>query len=225
MSTAITSASTYLRAFSASSDIKAAAGNYQYKTTTKITISIISVLTLGIAYGILKLMEKLVNPCQKKIDQFCINAPTIQDKLSDAVLRGEDKVMVRLADGQEITFEQHDDPETKQSVVIISDGKHSGEVAGTLEEICVKLENDFTSAPGYYRINQRYQRVVDKQTATNTLEAQKDAIPGFNEFAMDSANGAEAKAKRVAAANHKFNQHYPAPDPDARNPRIRFQTE
>lgn len=226
MSTAITSASTYLRAFSANSDIKDAVGGCQHTTSQKLARIIISVLTLGLGYGVLKLMD--ANTSRNNIEQFCDCAPRIHNELSDAVLRNESSVTINFSEEQKITFSQILNVTTGKIMVMIFDGTHHGTVEGSLESICSKLENDFYSYPGCYRIDGKEHKSLSERKAAKTgLENVENSIPSYDEFENICSDSQEAKAKRLAAANHKFNQYYPgpAPDPDARNHRTQFQTE
>ncbi|EGM6571852.1 effector protein steA, partial [Salmonella enterica] len=69
----INSAKTYARAFTANTQLHEAAGNYENKLATKIAKGIVGVLTLGIGYGIIRLIENYCN-VRDKINDYCANA-------------------------------------------------------------------------------------------------------------------------------------------------------
>lgn len=157
-----TSTATYARAFNADSDISSAAGQYENTPTTKIAKGIIAILTFGIGYGIIRLIEKF-GRVDKKIEEFCINAPFIHEKLSDAVINNQVTAEVELTDNRKIIFEQYFCQKMMCDRVRIYEGEHEEFINGTLEDICVKFEKDFEYAPSIYRVSENYKTLFEKK--------------------------------------------------------------
>ncbi|VEA55403.1 effector protein steA [Salmonella enterica subsp. enterica] len=119
--------------------------NYQQK----IMKGILYVLTAGLAYGFTRVIEHYCN-VTPKVAEFCANAGNIHNHLADAVRDGLFTIDVELSDGRMLTFEQLSLIAEGKPIVRISDGKHTVEVEGTFEEICMRLEEGFFEAPAYY---------------------------------------------------------------------------
>jgi hypothetical protein len=91
---------TYSRAFSATNNLPKAAGNYNNSKAAIAAKVIFGVLTLGIGYGIILLIEKYTrsNP---KIEAFCAHVQTIKSALSDACAKKRSSITVSLNYGIE----------------------------------------------------------------------------------------------------------------------------
>ncbi|ECG8588499.1 hypothetical protein FNI11_01740 [Salmonella enterica subsp. salamae] len=150
----ITSAGTYARAFSAETNLHHAAGDYENTLITKITKGIVGVLTLGVGYGIIWLVENCYN-VKPKIDEFCANAGSIHAKLAHLVaLQSVDDIAeIKLTDGRILTLREFTSYPSGERRVKISDGEHQEEITTTFEEICIKLEKEFREAPALYNLN------------------------------------------------------------------------
>lgn len=203
------SSSTFARAFSVSTtNMRDAVGNYENSTSSKIAKGFIGILTLGIGYGVIRLIEEFAN-IKPKIDDYCANAQGIYDALSTAVAKAHDRVTVKLINGREITFTEKNNMEAGgERNVVIFDGMHTEVIKGTLQDICLKWEKEFDDAPGYYHISEDQKNLAEKIASENALKNSKDAIPSFEEFCITAENGAEAKAARVDAANTRWQDHY-----------------
>ncbi|EJH2657625.1 hypothetical protein NDG35_000741 [Salmonella enterica] len=153
----ITSAATYARAFKAESNLHHAAGNYENKLATKFAKGVVGVLTLGIGYGIFRLIEDCRN-VKPKVAEFCANAEKIHAELAVQVaLQSIDTaVEVWLNDGRLLTLQEFTSWPSGERHVSISDGEHTEEIVGTLQEICAKLEKDFEMMPGLYDLSKDY---------------------------------------------------------------------
>ncbi|PXX50929.1 hypothetical protein SAMN05660489_06350 [Pseudomonas sp. LAMO17WK12:I10] len=195
----ITSLQSYARSFNAdaNSDIKGAAGNYENSVAAKLAKGIVGVLTLGIGYGIIRLIEEFSN-VRPKIHEFCANAPGIHDALASAIINKENTVQATLIDGRKITFTEHRDDQTEKYTVIISDGAHEQEVKGSLMEICLKLEADFLAAPGYYGFSGEEDHITlaEKMASAN----EDDTTLQIWDF--------DGKDEYYAAVNEKFEKEY-----------------
>lgn len=99
-------------------------------------------LTAGLAYGFTRVIEHYCN-VTPKVAEFCANAGNIHNHLADAVRDGLFTIDVELSDGRMLTFEQLSLIAEGKPIVRISDGKHTVEVEGTFEEICMRLEEGF----------------------------------------------------------------------------------
>lgn len=137
-----TSVSTYARALSGNKLPHVAAGDYENKLSTKIMKGILWVLTAGLAYGFTRVIEHYCN-VTPKVEEFCANAGHIHNHLADAVCDGLYTIDVELPDGRRLTFEQLSLMAGREPIVRISDGKHTVEVEGSFEEICMRLEEGF----------------------------------------------------------------------------------
>ncbi|ENV4243027.1 hypothetical protein ACFJ96_003795 [Salmonella enterica] len=80
----INSAKTYARAFTANTQLHEAAGNYENKLATKIAKGIVGALTLGIGYGIIRLIENYCN-VRDKINDYCANAENIHNEHTEEI--------------------------------------------------------------------------------------------------------------------------------------------
>ncbi|MFM5540450.1 hypothetical protein ACET8U_22735 [Aeromonas veronii] len=159
-----TSVNTYARAFSAHERISDAAGNYKNTMPTKIAKIVIGVLTIGIGYGIMHLIEKLSSR-DPKVREFCQNAVNIHTDLSEAVALGRSSASVNLPSGQIICFEETKEMKAgkMEPVVKISFGEHDVNVAGTMKDIVKRIEGDFNSAPGIYHLENGYLSLANKE--------------------------------------------------------------
>lgn len=142
-----TSLNTYARAFQAPDNLAHAAGNYDNSIMTKVAKCAISVLTLGLGYGILHLVERLsnVNP---KINEFCYNANAIANELSTAIEDGKDHITVTLDNGQQITIQQDDCNLLLRS----QDGQTQTLNEMDLTKLYHKIVHDIQNNPGIYGI-------------------------------------------------------------------------
>lgn len=164
-----TSVNTYKRAFSANENIKDAAESYKNKTPTQIAKIVIGILTLGIGYGIMCLVEKLTIR-DPKVREFCDNAIKIHDDLSTAVVNFLDEAKVNLGNNCEsITFKEGKD-DNGHPVVTISHGKHEAKIEGSLESIVRKIESDFEKSRGVYNLKNGYTPLDKKKEELNIKE-------------------------------------------------------
>ncbi|EBA3345232.1 effector protein steA, partial [Salmonella enterica] len=91
----INSAQTYARAFTANTQLHEAAGNYENKLATKIAKGIVGVLTLGIGYGLIRLIENCYN-VRNKINDYCANAENIYNGIAVAIATGNNVAEIKL---------------------------------------------------------------------------------------------------------------------------------
>lgn len=152
----INSAQTYARAFTADTRLHEAAGNYENKFSTKLAKGIVGVLTLGIGYGIIRLIENCCN-VRNKIDDYCANAENIHNGLAAAIVTQNTTAEIKLRDNRILTLEQMPEGYDTAPSVRISDGEHTEIIPGTFKDICIKLGRDFESAPGLYHLSNDYQ--------------------------------------------------------------------
>ncbi|EDT3575072.1 hypothetical protein U8296_002804 [Salmonella enterica] len=152
----INSAKTYARAFTANTQLHEAAGNYENKLATKIAKGIVGALTLGIGYGIIRLIENYCN-VRDKINDYCANAENIHNGIAVAIVTGNNVAEIKLQDNRILTLEQINHEHVSESSVRISDGEHTEEIPGTFSDICMKLGQEFNNAPGLYNISSQYQ--------------------------------------------------------------------
>ncbi|HCC0888461.1 TPA: hypothetical protein M4K80_001957 [Salmonella enterica] len=151
----VTSASTYARAFKAETNLCHAAGNYENKWATKLAKGLVGLLTLGIGYGIIRLIEYYHNVVPK-IEEYRANAETIYNRLARAVVTGEQGVRVKFDETRFLQLEQVFDEDSHDPYVRISDRQHVEFVKGTFEDILIKLSADFEAAPGIYDVSDNY---------------------------------------------------------------------
>ena len=142
-----TSLNTYYRAFQAPDNLAFAAGNYDNSTMAKFAKCAIGVLTFGLGYGILYLIEHYsnVNP---KIQQFCHNAKVIKNELSQAIEDGKDNITVTLDNGQQLTIQQ----DGCNLLLRSQDGQTQMFNEMNLEKLYNKIANDMQANPGIYGI-------------------------------------------------------------------------
>ncbi|EBI5624859.1 hypothetical protein DUG02_08975 [Salmonella enterica] len=152
----INSAQTYARAFTANTQLHEAAGNYENKLATKIAKGIVGVLTLGIGYGLIRLIENCYN-VRNKINDYCANAENIYNGIAVAIATGNNVAEIKLKDNTVLTLMQIDHGHISESFVRISDGQYTEEIPGTFNDICMKLGQEFNNAPGLYNISSQYQ--------------------------------------------------------------------
>lgn len=157
----ITSVGTYARAFKAESNLHHAAGNYENTLATKFAKGIVGVFTLGIGYGIFRLIEDCRN-VRPKVAEFCANAEKIYAALAIRVaLQSVDKtVEVWLNDGRLLTLDEFTAWPSDERHVRISDGEHTEEFVGTFHDICAKLEKDFEMMPGLYGLSEHHRTLA-----------------------------------------------------------------
>ncbi|EAA6040921.1 effector protein steA [Salmonella enterica subsp. diarizonae] len=155
----LTSAGTYARAFKAETNLPQAAGNYENKLATKFAKGMVGVFTLGIGYGIFRLIEHYCN-VRPKVAEFCANAEGIHANLMAASALQKKTVECNLKSGGQLRLEEISVGPNGESVVRISDDNHTDEVPGTFKEICVKLEQEFETAPGLYALSERYKTLA-----------------------------------------------------------------
>lgn len=157
----ITSAGTYARAFRSEANLHHAAGNYTNTLATKFAKGIVGVLTLGIGYGIFRLIEDCRN-VRPKVAEFCANAEKIHAALAVqvALQSFDDNVEIWLNDGRLLTLQEFTAWPSGEKHVKISDGKHTEEIVGTFQDICAKLENEFEMTPGLYNLSGHYRTLA-----------------------------------------------------------------
>lgn len=157
----VTSAGTYARAFKAEDKLHYAAGNYKNTLATKFAKGIVGVLTLGIGYGIFRLIEECRN-VRPKVAEFCANAEKIHAALAVhvALQSLDDAVGVYLSDGRLLTLQELTSWPSGEKYVQISDGIYTEEIVGTFQGICAKLEKEFDMVPALYDLSGRY-RTLD----------------------------------------------------------------
>nr|QVB74094.1 type III secretion system effector SteA [Salmonella enterica subsp. enterica serovar Anatum]QYK35353.1 type III secretion system effector SteA [Salmonella enterica subsp. enterica] len=199
-----TSVSTYARALSGNKLPHVAAGDYENKLSTKI----VWVLTAGLAYGFTRVIEHYCN-VTPKVAEFCANAGNIHNHLADAVRDGLFTIDVELSDGRMLTFEQLSLIAEGKPIVRISDGKHTVEVEGTFEEICMRLEEGFFEAPAYYDydIDEKYKTVRERMAAYNALPQALGAIPCLEYYIARASNMQEAKAQWAADIKARYHNY------------------
>lgn len=202
-----TSVSTYARALSGNKLPHVAAGDYENKLSTKILKGILYVLTAGLAYGFTRVIEHYCN-VTPKVAEFCANAGNIHNHLADAVRDGLFTIDVELSDGRMLTFEQLSLIAEGKPIVRISDGKHTVEVEGTFEEICMRLEEGFFEAPAYYDydIDEKY-KTVRERMAPNALPQALGAIPCLEYYIARASNMQEAKAQWAADIKARYHNY------------------
>lgn len=142
-----TSLNTYARAFQAPDNLAHAAGNYDNSIMTKFAKCAIGVLTLGLGYGILYLVERLsnVNP---KINEFCYNANAIAHELSAAIEDAKDHITVTLDNGQQITIQQ----DGCNLLLRSQDGQTQTLNEMDLTKLYHKIVHDIQTNPGIYGV-------------------------------------------------------------------------
>lgn len=142
-----TSLNTYFRAFQASDNLAYAAGNYDNSMMTKFAKCAVGVLTLGLGYGILYLVERYAN-VNPKIHEFCYNAKAIADELSVAIENGKDHITVTLDNGQEITIQQDG------CNLLLRSQDEQTQILNEMDlaKLYHKIIDDIESNPGIYRI-------------------------------------------------------------------------
>ncbi|HAK5454972.1 TPA: effector protein steA [Salmonella enterica] len=203
-----TSVSTYARALSGNKLPHVATGDYENKLSTKIMKGILYVLTAGLAYGFTRVIEHYCN-VTPKVAEFCANAGNIHNHLADAVRDGLFTIDVELSDGRMLTFEQLSLIAGGKPIVRISDGKHTVEVEGTFEEICMRLEEGFFEAPAYYNydIDEKYKTVRERIAAYNALPQALGAIPSMKYYTDRANNMDEAEAQRAADIKARYHNY------------------
>lgn len=203
-----TSVSTYARALSGNNLPHVAAGYYENKLSTKILKGVLWVLTAGLAYGFTRVIEHYCN-VTPKVDEFCANAGTIHNHLADAVCDGLHAIDVELSDGRRLTFEQLSLIAGGKPIVRISDGKHTVEVEGSFEDICMRLEEGFFEAPAYYNydIDEKYKTVRERIAAYNALPQALGAIPSMKYYTDRANNMDEAEAQRAADIKARYHNY------------------
>ncbi|ECF6594707.1 hypothetical protein FOM45_23325 [Salmonella enterica] len=157
----VTSAGTYARAFKAETNLHHAAGNYENTLTTKFAKGIVGVFTLGIGYGLFRLIEDYRN-VRPKVAEFCANAEKIHANLAVQVALQSlgTFVEVYLNDGRLLTLHEFTSWPSGERHVSISDGEHTEEIVGTFHDICAKLEKDFEMMPGLYDLSDHYRTLT-----------------------------------------------------------------
>ncbi|AID24904.1 hypothetical protein [Salmonella bongori] len=151
----ITSASTYSRVFAAESKLYHAAGNYENKLGTKLAKGIVGALTLGIGYGLIRLIEHYHNVLPK-MEEYRANAENIYHSLARTLVTEEQVVRVTLADKRVLKLEQVVNKDDNESYVRISEGKHVEVIKGNFKDILIRLSREFESAPGIYDVSNDY---------------------------------------------------------------------
>jgi len=142
-----TSLKTYERAFTADEGIKNAAGNYENKVLTKIAKAFIGVITLGIGYGVIRLIEERV-VTRPKISEFCDNAKLIYRAL---VENEGAKCRVVMTNGEAIILSEEHDTNGNATVKIKNDNGDSTTLPGkSFASIIANLEKDSEDNFGYY---------------------------------------------------------------------------
>ncbi|HAK5800035.1 TPA: effector protein steA [Salmonella enterica] len=176
-----TSVSTYARALSGNKLPHVAAGDYENKLSTKIMKGILYVLTAGLAYGFTRVIEHYCN-VTPKVAEFCANAGTIHNHLTDAV---------------------------REPIVRISDGEHTVEVKGSFEDICMRLEEGFFEAPAYYHydIDEKYKTVRERIAEYNALPQALGAIPSLEHYIARASDMQEAKVQWAADIKDRYHNY------------------
>ncbi len=194
-----TSFNTYARAFTATKNIKDAAGNYENTTGTKIAKTLVGILTLGIGYGVMRLIEEFafVKP---KVHEFCDNACRIFNALEDSKNEGKSRISVETVDGNIITLEK-----TGEGVTITdANGNSSTCKDETFQSIKEKIEKDFVENPGFYStkfvlaekavdISTKNQPVVEQ----STYRASQENISSLREKMADFIKDKMATDDRI----------------------------
>ena len=186
----VTSVNTYARALNSQENNAQAAGEYKNSIGTIIAKGVVGILTLGIGYGIIRLIEEVAK-VRPKIHEFCHNAEDIHKKLANAHLNDEKLVNVELKDRRVITFRESD------KGTYISDGDNNEILLnGKFSDICLRLESDFVACPGYYAISGNYQALSEMRNATagdNLSPADLENESGVGECAVDCSTSENDK--------------------------------
>ncbi|ECC8923125.1 hypothetical protein DUQ00_09240 [Salmonella bongori] len=156
----MTSAGTYARVLKAETNLSHAAGNYENKLATKLAKGIVGVFTLGIGYGIIRLVEHYCN-VRPKVAEYCANAEGIHASLMAASALHKKSVECHLQSGGILRLEEIAAGPDGEPAVRISDNHHTEEVPGTFRELCLKLEQEFETAPALYALGEGYQTLAD----------------------------------------------------------------
>ncbi|WP_079968023.1 type III secretion system effector SteA [Salmonella enterica] len=203
-----TSVSTYAGALSGNKLPHVAAGDYENKLSTKILKGVLWVLTAGLAYGFTRVIEHCCN-VTPKVAEFLANAGNIHNHLADAVRDGLFTIDVELSDGRRLTFEQLSLIAGGEPIVRISDGKHTVEVEGAFEDICMRLEKGFFEAPAYYGydIDEKYKTVRERIAEYNALPQALGAIPSLEHYIARASDMPEAKAQRAADIKSRYHNY------------------
>ncbi|ECV9921761.1 YcjX family protein [Salmonella enterica subsp. enterica] len=154
-------------------------------------------------------MRLALTQLMQKVDEFCANAGTIHNHLADAVCDGLYTIDVELSDGRRLTFEQLSLIAGGKPIVRISDGKHTVEVEGSFEDICMRLEEGFFEAPAYYNydIDEKYKTVRERIAAYNALPQALGAIPSMKYYTDRANNMDEAEAQRAADIKARYHNY------------------
>ncbi|WGL99613.1 hypothetical protein QE177_07040 [Arsenophonus sp. aPb] len=142
-----TSLNTYARAFQATDNLAYAAGNYDTSMMSKFAKCAVGILTLGLGYGVIYLVERYAN-VNPKIHEFCYNAKAIADELSVAMENIKDHITVTLDNGQEITIQQ----DGCNVLLRSQDGQTQILNEMDFAKLYHKIVDDIESNPGIYRI-------------------------------------------------------------------------
>ncbi|VVE84441.1 hypothetical protein [Pandoraea sputorum] len=174
------SGNTFFRAFSVvsapgESDLAQAAGNYENTRCTKVVKGLVGMLTLGIGYGILYIVEDSCNVVPK-IEEFREAAVKLYRAIEASPLQrgGRAQVSVRTRDDREIKF-----CETERGVDIEDADGHVSELRGlTLARIREKLALDFAVNLGAYA---RYGKPEARESAEarRPRSADSGVVPGI----------------------------------------------
>lgn len=149
----MTSAGTYARVLKAETNLSHAAGNYENKLATKLAKGIVGVFTLGIGYGIIRLVEHYCN-VRPKVAEYCANAEGIHASLMAASALHKKSVECHLQSGGILRLEEIAAGPDGEPAVRISDNHHTEVVPGTFREFCLKLEQEFEAAPALYALGE-----------------------------------------------------------------------
>ncbi|EHD03091.1 Putative cytoplasmic protein [Salmonella enterica subsp. enterica serovar Wandsworth str. A4-580] len=121
-----------------------------------------------------------------------------------------------------LTFEQLSLIAEGKPIVRISDGKHTVEVEGTFEEICMRLEEGFFETPAYYNytflkrqrtiiynysIDKDHKTVRERIAAYNALPQALGAIPSLEHYIARASNMQEAEAQRAADIKERYRNY------------------
>ncbi|ECG1192050.1 hypothetical protein FPE49_000609 [Salmonella bongori] len=156
----MTSAGTYARVLKAEMNLSHAAGNYENKLATKLAKGIVGVLTLGVGFGIIRLVEHYCN-VRPKVAEYCANAEGIHASLMTASALHKKSVECHLQSGGILRLEEIAAGPDGEPAVRISDNHHTEVVPGTFRELCLKLEQEFETAPALYALGEGYQTLAD----------------------------------------------------------------
>lgn len=127
---------------SRASDLAQAAGNYENTIGTKIAMGVVALLTIGIGYGIIRLIEHCCN-VHPKIDEFREAAVKLRAAIQRASEQqgGNAEVSISTRGGQQIKFR-----ETVEGVEIVDTASNRGVLPGlTLEDIEKILDADINA--------------------------------------------------------------------------------